>query len=404
MQPDHDEVADVLIIGGGILGIAIAFRWTEAYPDHRVVVLEKESELAQHQTGRNSGVLHTGIYYPPGSLKATLCREGKLAIEQFCAEANIPFSRCGKVIVATSSAELPRLDAIFARGQANGVACEMIGTERLREIEPHAAGIRAIHVPEAGIVDFAAVTRALAERVVAAGGKVVTNARFERLLSSSTAEAPNQVMTSSGRFAARRIINATGLQVDRVSRRLGVEPVAKIVPFRGEYYCLRPAARQLCQGLIYPVPDPAFPFLGVHFTRRIDGSVECGPNAVLALAREGYRWRDLHLSDLAETLAHRGFQRLATKYWRAGSNEIWRSINKGAFVRSLQRLVPEVRSSDLTVAPAGVRAQALYPNGELVEDFLIEGNERIVCLVNAPSPAATSALAIGQTIVNRMKS
>lgn len=393
-------VADLLVIGGGIVGLATAYRWINANPGKHVVVLEKETRLAQHQTGRNSGVLHTGIYYRPGSLKSRLCRDGKLSMESFCTEENIPFERCGKVIVATDESEFVRLDAIYARGKENGVVCELIGRERLSEIEPHAAGLKAIYVPEAGIVDYPLVTRRLAERVREAGGHVITGARFEGLVSKS----PLRVSTSAGEFVAKQIVNCTGLQVDRVSRRLGVRPAAKIVPFRGEYFELADSARKLCRGLIYPVPDPAFPFLGVHFTKMIDGSVECGPNAVLALAREGYRWRDVRVSDVVDSLGYRGFQRLAKRHWRIGSGEIWRSVNKSAFVTALQRLVPEIRSKDLTAVPAGVRAQALLPDGSLVDDFLIEGDEHIISVANAPSPAATSALEIGGEIVRRIGS
>ena len=391
--------ADLLVLGGGIVGLATAFRWIEANPGKQVVVLEKETRLAQHQTGRNSGVLHSGIYYRPGSLKARLCRDGKQSMEAFCEAEQIPFERCGKVIVATDESEFVRLDAIYARGRENGVACELIGRERLAEIEPHAAGIKAIYVPETGIVDYAAVTRRLAERVRDAGGHVVTGAKFENLISRS----PLLVSTTAGEFTAKQIVNCTGLQVDRVSRRLGVTPSAKIVPFRGEYFQVAPSAQHLCRGLIYPVPDPAFPFLGVHFTRMINGSVECGPNAVLALAREGYRWRDVNLADVVDSVGYGGFQRLAKRYWRMGGSEVWRSMNKSAFVKALQRLVPEIQAKDLIAAPAGVRAQALLPDGSLVDDFLIEGDGKIISVANAPSPAATSSLEIGREIVERMR-
>ncbi len=390
------DVFDLVVIGGGIVGLATAYRWGASRPDDRIAILEKESQFAQHQTGHNSGVLHTGIYYRPGSRKAENCRVGKLAMQRFCDEHGIPYQLCGKVIVATSESELPRLQDIYQRGQQNGVRCELIGPERLAELEPHAAGLRAIHVPDAGIVDYGAVCQQLGQIVSARGGRLISNARVEtiRLLSDSV-----QIGSTAGDFKTRRCINCAGLYSDKVAALSGVEASSKIVPFRGEYYELQPSARHLCRGLIYPVPDPAFPFLGVHFTRMINDSVECGPNAVLALAREGYRWRDIRLSELTESLMYRGFQRLALRYWRVGLGEVWRSASKRAFVRALQRLIPEIRSRDLLRAPAGVRAQAIRPDGEMVDDFEVLRSDRITNVCNAPSPAATSSLNIGQWIV-----
>ena len=390
---------DLLIIGGGIVGLATAYRYQQRYPGRSVRVLEKEPQLAAHQTGRNSGVLHSGIYYKPGSLKAKNCREGKQAMEEFCRAEGVPFDVCGKVIVATSEAELPRLADILARGQANGVRCELIDRPRLLEIEPHAAGLQAIHVPDTGIVDYAVVCDRLAARIRDASGEIVLSARVTSF--RSTADAMT-VETSAGVFAARQAVNCAGLHSDRLAKLTGQPPPVRIIPFRGEYFKLRPEAESLVRTLIYPVPDPAFPFLGVHFTRTIGGGVECGPNAVLAFARQGYRKTDVNLRDLADSLTYPGFLRLAAKYWRVGAGEMWRSLSKRAFVRALQRLVPDIRPKHLDPAPAGVRAQALARDGSLVDDFLIEQSDRIVNVLNAPSPAATSSLQIAQSIVDRL--
>jgi L-2-hydroxyglutarate oxidase len=391
--------ADVVIIGGGIVGMATAYRLGERRPGTRVVVLEKERELAPHQTGHNSGVLHSGIYYKPGSLKAINCREGKRAMEAFCEREGIPFDICGKVIVAVDESELPRLDRIYERGQANGVRCEIIDAARLHELEPHAAGIRAIHVPEAGIVDYKAVCERLAEIVHQAGGEVLTEAKVYAI-SPQTERVV--VGSEAGNVEAKLAVNCAGLHSDRVAGLSGARPRAKIVPFRGEYFELMPQAEHLCRNLIYPVPDPSFPFLGVHFTRMIHGGVECGPNAVLAFAREGYTKTKINLRDLAESLTYPGFLRMAMKHWRMGMGEMWRSVSKAAFVRALQRLMPEIRAEDLKPAPAGVRAQLLSRDGSLVDDFLIEESGRLVSVLNAPSPAATSSLNIGNLVVDRL--
>ena len=390
---------DLVIIGGGIVGLATAYRFTERFPQRRVVVLEKESDIAQHQTGRNSGVLHSGIYYKPGSLKAINCREGKRAMEAFCAAEEIPFEICGKVIVAVDEKELPALDRLYERGQANGVLCEMIDAGRLQELEPHARGVRAIHVKEAGIVSYRQVSAKLAERVREREGQVVNGAKaigFERRGDAVT------VLTTRGQYTATQIVNCAGLYSDRIAALSGKPPGVRIVPFRGEYYELRPEAHHLVRNLIYPVPDAEFPFLGVHFTRMIDGRVECGPNAVLAFAREGYTKRTINLAELAQSLSYPGFVRIALKHWRMGMGEIWRSVSKTAFVRALQRLLPDIRPEHLEPAPAGVRAQAVLRNGTLVDDFLIEESDRVVNVLNAPSPAATSALNIGGLIVEKV--
>ena len=391
--------ADVAIIGGGIVGLSTAYRMTQRRPGVKVVVLEKEGGVARHQTGRNSGVLHSGIYYKPGSLRATNCRAGKLAMEAFCRDEGIPFELCGKVIVATREEELPRLEVLIDRGRANGVACELIGPERLREIEPHAAGLRAIHVPEAGIVDYAAVCTRLVEKVCEAGGGILLGARVTGLEQRGGSVV---VMNEARDVEVAVAVNCAGLHSDRIAKLGGARPRAKIVPFRGEYFTLRPAVERLVRGLIYPVPDPRFPFLGVHFTRMIGGGVECGPNAVLAFAREGYTKTAVTLADLAGSLSYPGFLRMAARHWRTGLGEMWRSVSKGAFVHALRRLVPELRGEDLVPAPAGIRAQALSRDGTLVDDFLIEEEGRVVNVLNAPSPAATSALNIGAIIAEKV--
>jgi L-2-hydroxyglutarate oxidase len=392
------RTADVAIAGGGIVGLATAWKIAERFRGARVVVLEKEDGVARHQTGHNSGVIHSGIYYEPGSLKARNCRRGKALLEAFCREHGIAHETCGKVVVAVDDVELPRLAGFAERARANGVRSELIDRERLRALEPHAGGVRALHVPETGIVDYVAVAEKLAELVRVRGGEIVTGAHVRRIRSRG-GEAI--VESSKGEVSARLAINCAGLHSDRVLARSGERRPARIVPFRGEYYELVPAARALVRGLIYPVPDPRFPFLGVHFTRTLAGGVECGPNAVLALAREGYTWLDVSARDLADTLAYGGFWRLARRHWRYGGMEVRRSLSRRAFARSLQRLVPDVKASDLVRAPAGVRAQALEPDGELVDDFLLVERRREIHVCNAPSPAATSSLAIGETIAER---
>ena len=390
---------DVTVVGGGIVGLATMYRLQERFPQLSTSLIEKESQIGQHQTGHNSGVLHSGIYYRPGSSKAINCREGKAAMETFCEREAIPFDICGKVIVATREDEFPALERIHERGQQNGVECALIGPDRLQELEPHSAGLKAIHVPRAGIVDYVQVCQRLAEKIRANGCALHTSTRVTRLERRTNSVV---IQTTGGEIESRYLVNCTGLHSDRITRLSGVDPRAKIVPFRGEYYELKPHAHHLCRNLIYPVPDPKFPFLGVHFTRMIDNSVECGPNAVLAFAREGYRKRDIHLGDLWEALTYRGFQRMAFKYWRMGLHEMWRSFSKAAFVRALQRLIPEIKSSDLVAAPAGVRAQAVTVDGQLVDDFLILDDAQVVNVCNAPSPAATSSLNIGATIVERL--
>jgi L-2-hydroxyglutarate oxidase len=390
---------DVLVVGGGILGLATAHRLLEQRPRTSIVVVEKEPAIALHQTGRNSGVLHSGIYYKPGSLKAANCRAGKAALERFCAEEGIPYEICGKVVVAVDEAERGRLEALLERGLANRVRCERISPERLREIEPHAAGVAALHVPGTGIVDYRRVCERLAARIAERGGTVVTGARV-----ASFSKVGNRtiVSTPATEYDVRIVVNCAGLQSDRVTQLAGRRPSARIVPFRGEYFELMPEKRHLCRNLIYPVPDPAFPFLGVHFTRRIGGGVECGPNAVLALAREGYGKGAVNVRDLWDTLSYGGFLRLARRHWRTGAGEMWRSLSKRAFTRALRRLLPEIEEQDLTPAPAGIRAQAVAPDGSMVDDFLIVEDERAVHVNNAPSPAATASLEIGRVVAEKV--
>ena len=389
---------DVAIIGGGIIGLATALQLTGRYPRCRMVVIEKEEGLAAHQTGHNSGVIHSGIYYRPGSQKAQFCVRGVTALLQFCQEHDIQYQLCGKVIVATDPSELPQLEELYGRGKANGVeGLEIIGPERLKEIEPHARGIRALYAPRTGIVDFTQVSNAYAARVRANGGEILTSTRLMDITPVTELLA---LETSGGVIHARHLINCGGLHADRIARMMGLEPEVRIVPFRGDYFTLRPHARQLVRGLIYPVPDPRFPFLGVHFTRTIRGQVEAGPNAVLALAREGYGKRDFNLSDALGTLAYRGFWRMARKYWRVGMGEVYRAMRKGVFVRDLQRLVPAVTAADVGPGGSGLRAQALSRSGVLLDDFSIQVTGSAIHVLNAPSPGATSSLTIGEAIAS----
>lgn len=391
--------SDVLIIGAGIVGLATGYQVVQEYPHLQVTIVEKEAHPCQHQSGHNSGVLHSGIYYRPGSVKALTCREGKRLMEAFCEQEGIPFEICGKVIVATSEQEVPTLQMLHERGRANGVQCERIDSNRLRELEPHASGVEAIYVPETGIVDFSHVCERLVHRITEAGGTILTGATVIGVR-ESTEEVV--VQTTRGDFRAPYALNCAGLYSDQIVRLSGHTPPAQIVPFRGEYYLLRPEARRFCRNLIYPVPDPRFPFLGVHFTRTVHGEVECGPNAVLAFAREGYHRLQINARDLWQTVRYPGFRRLARKYWRIGVAELWRSFSRGAFAHALQRLVPEVRPEHLIPAPAGVRAQAVAPDGSLLDDFVWMDTPRMVHVVNAPSPAATASLAIGKRIVERL--
>ncbi len=390
----------VVIIGAGLVGLATAFELTRRAARRPIVVVEKEPEICMHQSGRNSGVLHSGIYYRPGSLKARNCRAGKEAMERFCAAHGVPYETCGKVIVAVTDEELPALDEIHRRGVANNVVCEYVDRDGLAEFEPEACGVRALHVPETGIVDFKQVGAKLAELVRQAGGEIRTGAPVHGVARD---QGRFVLETAVGPISAGALVNCAGLQSDRIMALCGRRPPARIVPFRGEYYVLSPQAEHLCRNLIYPVPDPKFPFLGVHFTRMIRGGVECGPNAVLAWAREGYRKSNIRLRDVWETMAYPGFLKVAARYWRVGAGEMYRSLSKQAFVKALQRLVPAIRAEHLVARRSGVRAQAIAPDGRMVDDFLIERQDRIVHVCNAPSPAATSALNIGALIADHVE-
>ena len=392
------ESFDVTIVGGGIVGLATALRLQQRRPALTIAILEKEPELATHQTGHNSGVLHAGLYYQPGSLKARLCRDGKTQMEAFAEAHDIPIDHCGKLVVAVDPSELARLDALRDRAVANGVpGLEVVDRERIRELEPHAAGIRGLWSPRTGVIDFRRVALAMAAELRAGGAEIRTGHTV-----SAIDVRPSEVVVTTGRgdVTSRLVVTCAGLQADRVAALSGDTGGPSIVPFRGDYYTLSPQASGLVRGLIYPVPDPRFPFLGVHLTKRIDGSVIAGPNAVLAFAREGYRRRDVDARDLVAALTDRGFLRLAGRYLPTGIAEMWRDWSKSAFVRQLQRYVPELRPDQVTFGPSGVRAQALARNGTLVDDFAFSGGSRVLHVRNAPSPAATSSLAIGSVLAD----
>ncbi len=393
---------DVTIIGGGIVGLATAYQLQARLPRLRLAVLEKETAVAAHQTSHNSGVIHAGIYYRPGSLRAQLCVEGARRMVAFCRQHNLPHEICGKVIVATRAEEVPALAELARRASLNGVPDIVeLEPEGLRRIEPYAAGLRALHVPGTGIADYGSVARKLAELAAARGADIRTGSRVTGFRQVNHSEV--EIKTARGELATRYLVNCGGLHSDRVARRAGARPDTRIVPFRGEYYVLRPSHRHLVKGLIYPVPDPRFPFLGVHFTRTVHGGVEAGPNAVLALAREGYRWSQVCPRDLLETLTFAGFWRLAGKYWRTALGEMYRSLSKPAFVHALQRLLPDIRAEHLETGGSGVRAQALLGDGAIVDDFRIVRQDRAIHVLNAPSPAATASLSIGDQVADRVE-
>ncbi len=396
MSGEPAERADLVVIGGGIVGLATAYQLLRAHPELRLVVLEKEDHLAAHQSGHNSGVIHAGIYYAPGSLKARLCRAGKLELEAFAEAHGIPFVRSGKLVVAVDERELAGLDRLRDRATANEVpGLESVGPARISEIEPHAAGIRGLWSPTTGVIDYVQVCAALAGEIRDAGGTIETG----RAVTAIDVRAGEiRLATTRGELVARDVVACAGLQSDRVARMSGERPREQIVPFRGDYWLLAPDARPLVRGLLYPVPDPGFPFLGVHFTRRVDGEVWAGPNAVLAFAREGYRRRDLSPRDLAAAIASRRFAGLAVRYWRMGMAEMIRDFSKRLFHRSLRRYLPELRRDQLVPGPSGVRAQAVDPDGTLVDDFRLGGSGHLLHVRNAPSPAATSSLAIGRLL------
>lgn len=376
---------DYIIIGGGVVGLATAF----ALKDHKVLVLEKEPHPALHQSGRNSGVIHSGIYYKPGSIKAETCRRGKKMLEDFCAENEIPVRRCGKVIVATDETQFWRLEMLRERGKLNGVNCQLIDDKTLKEIEPRAAGKRAIHVPETGIVDYKVVCH-----------KLSSQTKFAQCQKVVSVRSSGCVRTESDVFYADRVINCGGLYADKIARMCGIDPDLQIIPFRGVYYKITHMRRALCRTMIYPVPDPQFPFLGVHFTSTIDGGVEVGPNAVLALGREAYTLLGTNLRETAEIFTYPGALKLFAKHWRMGLKEMWLSVCKSAYVRELQKLVPDVKRSDLEPRASGIRAQAVDKDGNLIDDFRIVRSGNVLHVLNAPSPAATAAFAIAEKIVH----
>ena len=400
------QKADIAIVGAGVVGLATAFEISRREPGIDITVIEKEPGPARHQTGRNSGVLHSGIYYKPGSLKAKLCRIGRQAMVDFCASEGIAHDVCGKVIVALDEGDLTRLQTLEERAALNGIRATRISVEELHELEPHASGLGALHVPDTGIVDYVAVCNHYVSRVCNRQGSGAGKGRIlysARLCEVSVRERSVVLRTTAGEVRARKVINCGGLHSDRVSQVLGQTPKVRIVPFKGEYYELLPDARGLVRNLIYPVPDPAFPFLGVHFTRMIEGGVECGPNAVLAMGREAYEPWEPEFADLFDTFfGTPGFWQFARKHWRAGMGEVHRSLSKSAFVRALQRLIPSIRAEHLSPAPAGIRAQAMGSDGKLVDDFVFEESESILSVCNAPSPAATASLAIAGVIADRV--
>lgn len=388
----------VAIIGGGIVGLATAWRILRRFPSTSLLLLEKESGPGRHQTSHNSGVLHCGLYYKPGSVKARLAVEGIRRMVEFCAEYGIPYEICGKVVVATEPEEIPRLHALHERGIANGLeGLALLSGKQIREIEPHAAGLEGLRVPQEGIVDYAVVAETLAREIAALGGDIRYSSEVTRLRENGGWV----IHTASGEYEADFLIGCAGLYCDRVGRMGGARDPMHIVPFRGEYYTIRPERRHLVRNLIYPVPDPHFPFLGVHFTRLIHGGVEAGPNAVLAFAREGYRWTNISPRDLIESLTYRGFWRFLLRYPSMCWSEIHRSLSRSVFARSLQRLVPELEIGDLAAGGSGVRAQALSPSGDLVQDFYFVRQNRALHVLNAPSPAATASLAIADSIIDR---
>jgi (S)-2-hydroxyglutarate dehydrogenase len=405
---------DIIIVGAGIVGLATAYKLCEKAPNLKICIIEKEKGVSRHQTGNNSGVIHSGIYYKPGSLKATNCRRGYKMLLEFCDKYDIPYDICGKVIVATSEEEIPRLNNLFERGQQNGLeGLEELSAEKLKELEPYVNGVRGIRVPQTGIIDYKIVSDKLAELIKNKGIEIIFNEQLESINNKTVNDNPPslhhidlkskdrvvvEVTTNKNNYTCKLLITCCGLQSDRVAKLNNENLNIKIIPFRGEYYTIKKDKRFLVKNLIYPVPDPQFPFLGVHFTRMIDGKVEAGPNAVFAFKREGYKKTDIDFKDLADSLFWKGFLTVAKKYWKVGFGEFYRSFFKSAFVRALQRLLPEIRSEDLEVGGAGIRAQACDVNGNLVDDFLFVENERVIHVCNAPSPAATASLSIGDTI------
>tara|TARA_Y100000814_G_scaffold288981_1_gene261248 strand:+ start:3884 stop:5095 length:1212 start_codon:yes stop_codon:yes gene_type:complete len=396
-----DKNYDLVVIGGGIIGLATAMRVTEEFPDIKVAVLEKESEVAQHQTGHNSGVIHAGIYYAPGSQKANFCSTGGLLLREYCDKHNIKYDMCGKLIVAVNDDEVPSLMNLYERGTANGaLGLKIIEKEEIQDYEPHSTGVKAIFSPNTGIIDYTEVSKSYATQMMEAGGDLITGSELK-----SISEKDGQIYleTTGGTITAKKILNCAGLHADRVAKMMGVDMGVKIIPFRWEYFSLIPEKADMVKGLIYPVPNPNLPFLGVHFTRRVNGSVEAGPNAVLAFAREGYKKTKINFGDALETLTYSGFIKMSLKYWSVGMKEQYRSLVKGSFVKSLQTLIPEISGKDLYSPGAGVRAQAVDKNGGLLQDFSIAETENAIHVLNAPSPGATASLTISKYILDLMK-
>lgn len=394
-------MTDVVIIGGGIVGLATALQLKKQRPALKVILLEKEPAVARHQTGHNSGVIHSGLYYKPGSLKATNCIEGYKLLLDFCQTEGIPYDLCGKIVVATKQEELPQLETLYNRGQQNGLGgLRKLSLAEMRDIEPHVNGVAGMFVPQTGIIDYKQVSEKYAEKFREAGGEIRLSERVEQVTPGTSLSI---VVTNKNRYETRLVVNCAGLYSDKIAQLTQREAVdVRIVPFRGEYFKIRPEKQYLVKNLIYPVPDPNFPFLGVHFTRMIQGGVEAGPNAVLAFQREGYTKTDINLKELFETLAWPGFQKVAAKYWETGLGEMYRSFSKSAFTKALQALIPEVQETDLESGGAGVRAQACDRTGGLLDDFAILETDKAINVVNAPSPAATSSLAIGQTVSKKV--
>jgi (S)-2-hydroxyglutarate dehydrogenase len=387
---------DVIIIGGGIVGLASALQLKQQNPALKITLIEKEKTLARHQTGNNSGVIHSGIYYKPGSLKATNCINGYNMLIDFCRKNDVPLDLCGKIIVATEEQEIPLLQNLYTRGQQNGLKdLKMLNAGELKEYEPHVAGIAGIAVPQTGIVDYTQVALKYGDKIRELGGEIILG---EQVIDIQADGDQSVIVTQKQNYYARLVINCAGLYSDKIARLTSDHVNVKIIPFRGEYFKLRKEKEYLVKNLIYPVPDPNFPFLGVHFTRMMKGGVEAGPNAVLAFSREGYKKSDINLSELGETLAWPGFQKVAMKYWKTGMGEMYRSFSKAAFTKALQKLIPEVQQNDLEDGGAGVRAQACDRTGGLLDDFLILEEKHVINVCNAPSPAATSSLSIGETV------
>lgn len=389
---------DIAIIGGGIVGLTTAYTLSKKYPDKSFVVIEKENTLGAHQSSRNSGVIHSGIYYKPGSLKAQNCTKGKQLLYDFCHEHSINYKVCGKVIVASSESELPNLTKLHERSLANGVECRSLKAEEIKEVEPYLIGVAGIHIPSVAVIKFKHVVNKIEELLRKEGRDIRLNSEVKNI---KEADSVHVIETASGEIKAKYIINTAGLYCDRIAKMATGKSPVQIIPFRGEYYELKEEARKYCRALIYPVPDPNYPFLGVHVTRMVDDKVECGPNAVLAMAREGYKWNNLNLADLAETFTHTGFLKFAAKNLMTGIYEMRRSFSKALFLKSIQTLIPDIQSSDIAPGEAGVRAQAIAADGKLLDDFFIYNGKNQMHVLNAPSPAATSSFSIAETLLDK---